>query len=67
MNSAKVTLNGTSLGMVCGAPNFRVNTSRVKRVSLAFLTARNAGLSYLIYYVVCSLSKEPARDNPDYF
>lgn len=26
-SSAKVTLNGTYLGMVCGAPNYRVNTN----------------------------------------
>ena len=30
-NSAKVTLNGTYLGMVCGAPNFRVNTNGLLR------------------------------------
>jgi hypothetical protein len=30
-NSARVTLNGKYIGMVCGAPNFRVNTNGLLR------------------------------------
>jgi|GEM_PF-277145 len=44
-NSAKVTLNGTYLGMVCGTPNYRINTKGLLKSTGNQLEVEVANLS----------------------